>query len=250
MQELEAFEGLLAEGMHAFGLFGLSPDAGKADVRRAWGDLSRKFHPDALQSKKLGHLRERVEQVFAALSEAHMQLADDAQREDLKHLLEMGGGQLRPGQDASAVALAALESEVIAKEADKLLRGGHFKQALENYQRAAQMNPTELDLRAATAWCEYQVSARDEQAGRKAIGSLDAIIQEAPRLARAYYFRGLVMLALGNEDLAIGSFTEAHAIDPRLIDAERQARAIKIRRQNKGKVEDKSRFGLRNLFKK
>lgn len=260
---LESFESKVAQGAHAFDLLGVPLSAGKREVRRVWGDLSRQFHPDALGSKGMGHLRERVGKVFAALSEAQMILSDKDQREKLRAKLERGESPEQSGSDATAMARAAFESEVIAKEADRYLRGHRYAQALEEYERAVKLTPDEPDLLAAIVWCRYNVSAKTRDDAAQAQRALGDVVTGTPKLARAHYFRGLVLKDLGMTDAALLSFAEAYRSDPRLIDAERQARALRASqgvppsgtgdkrstgRSDKG--EAKSKFGLRGLFGK
>ena len=87
---LEVMEKKIESNAHAFAVLGIELDAGKREVKRSFSELSRRFHPDALQSRGLGYLRARVSRVFAALSEAQMVLSDSESRENLKMALEHG----------------------------------------------------------------------------------------------------------------------------------------------------------------
>jgi hypothetical protein len=243
--ELARFEGMLAENAHAFRLFDVPLDATKKQVRHAWGDLSRKFHPDALASRGLDHLRERVSTVFAALSEAHHVLGDASAREKLREQVE-SGDYGKPQSDETARVRAAFESELLAKEGDKLLRANRFDRALERYREATELHGDEPDIQAAIVWCEFQLSAKSSADHSRANARLGDILHEAPNIARAYYFRGFVLAGLGHDPLAIEAFSRAQALDPRLIDAERQARAIRMRRASPA-PSSKGR-GLRGFF--
>ncbi|MCA9650325.1 MAG: DnaJ domain-containing protein [Myxococcales bacterium] len=229
-QELSALEAKVAAGAHAFDLFDLQTDATKRDVRRAWGELSRKFHPDAQRSQGRDYLRERVGAVFAALSEAQQILNDADERAALKEKIERGEHEAtKDGKDATAQAHAVFQSELLAKEGDKLLRVNRFDRALERFLEASRYNPEEPDIQAAIAWCEYQVSGKGPDASRLAHARLTEIIEVAPRLARAQYFLGFVLVDQGNPAAAIDAFGKAAQLDPRLIDAQRQQRALKVR---------------------
>lgn len=228
--ELDALEAKLAKGAHAFELFGIPISAGKRDVRAAWGELSRKFHPDALQSQGRVHLHERVSKVFAALSEAQQLLGDADQRDKLRTAIEKGEHEPnKDGQDATARAHAVFQSELLAKEADKLLRVNRFDRALERYREAARYDADEPDLEAAIAWCEYQLSPKATADAARLQATLAKVIEVAPRIARAHYFLGFVLADLARPNAAVASFRMASQLDPRLIDAERQARAIELR---------------------
>lgn len=252
--ELAALEAKIAAGAHAFALFGLPTAATKRDVRKAWGDLSRKFHPDALGGQGRGHLRDRVGSVFAALSEAQQVLGDADQRDKLRAAVDKGEHQpTKDGQDATARAHAVFQSELMAKEADKLLRANRFDRALDRYREAAKFDPEEPDLMAAIAWCEYQLSPKGPQDARRIETILAQVIEQAPRIARAHYFLGFVQADQGKAHAAMQAFRRAAKLDPRLIDAERQARAIELRAgKPSGSVPEPQglRAGLKGLFGK
>lgn len=229
---LVAMEAKIAAGDHAFAMLGIEIDAGKREIRRAFGELSRRFHPDALQARGLAHLRERVSRVFAALSEAQSTLLDAEKREQLRTAVQHGVNT-QAGADATAMARAAVESDLLAREGDKLLRANRFDRALDQYSRALQLTPDEPDLKAAAIWCGYWLSPRARHDAAAAERSLTVILKDAPNVARAHYFRGLLLKELGQNEPAIAALTRAHDYDPRLIDAERQARALRAMRSKK-----------------
>ncbi|MBX7084374.1 MAG: tetratricopeptide repeat protein, partial [Nannocystaceae bacterium] len=228
LRELGELEARLAKGAHAFDLLGVPLDAGKREIRRAFGDLSRKFHPDAMAARGLLDLRERVGNVFAALSEAQVLLNDETKREQLADAIQRGVSPTQAGADATAMARAAFESEMLAREGDKYLKAGRFDRAQEHYQRALALTKDEPDLRAAAAWCDYNLSSKARADAVRAEKILAEVVTEAPLIARAHYFRGLVLKDLGAVDPAIAALTKAAQLDPHLIDAERQARALRL----------------------
>jgi curved DNA-binding protein CbpA len=241
--KLSRIEEKIANNAHAFDLLEVGLDATKQDIRRSWTDLSRVFHPDALQAKNLGHLRDRVDKVFAALSEAQLLLADADKRKKIKEIIERGGDPSAPASGGASLARAALESEMLGRDGDKLLHSGKFDRALATFEQAAELNPDEADFTAAIVWCRYQLSGKKHDDARDAAATLEQILEDAPNLGRAHYYRGLVLLRMGNEHLALSAFNEAHKVDPKLTDAERQARAIMLRRGKPKKKKKKGFFG-------
>ncbi|WP_434420481.1 DUF4388 domain-containing protein [Nannocystis pusilla] len=226
--ELERLEAAIAGGANAFDLLGLATTADRAQIRAAWHVLSRRFHPDSLPHQGLGHLRERSQAVFAALSEAYQRLSDDAQREQIVALLR--GGQPITRVAAGPSAQQVLESEMVVREGDKLLRAGNFDRALERYRAAAALNPEELEIRAALAWCEYQLAA-DKAAVRDATrAALFEVLARQPRCVRAHYDLGLLSLGSGDDEQALLHFNQVLELEPDSIDAKRQIHAIQLRR--------------------
>ncbi len=242
---LEAIEQKIAGNANAFALLGVELTAGKREIKRAFADLGRRFHPDALTGRGLGYLRPRVNRVFAALSEAQTLLSDADARENLRVAVEKGVAPTS-GADATQMARVAFESDLLARDGDKFLRANRLDRALELYARALQLTPDEPDLRAVVTYCNYGQSARSREDGLYAEKTLAAILKEAPNIARAHYFRGLVLKDLGAIDPAISALSRAIELDPRLIDAERHARALRAQKQE---AQNKGR-GLAGLFGK
>lgn len=242
--ELESIEAKIAKGAHAFELLGITTDAGKREVKRAFGELSRRFHPDALQARGLGALRERVGSLFAALSEAQVTLSDEHKREQLRDAIARGVSVQQSGADATAMARAAFESEVLAKDADKFLKAGRWDRASEMYAQALELTPDEPDLRAAAAFCTYNLSTRSRDDAMRTEKLLAAVLADAPQIARAHYFRGLVLRDLGAVEPAIQALMRAVQLDSRLVDAERQARVLRSSKP----APDKPKTGLRGMF--
>ncbi|MHB8872966.1 MAG: J domain-containing protein [Myxococcaceae bacterium] len=69
------------DGLNHFEVFGLRPGAAPADVKKAFYEASRRYHPDRYFGKNLGSFRARIERIFRRLSEAHQVLTDLPRRE-------------------------------------------------------------------------------------------------------------------------------------------------------------------------
>ena len=254
-QGLAELEAKVAAEANAFELFGLDLDAGRKEVRGVWAELSKTYHPDALEGSGRAGLRDRVEAVFAALSEAYGVLSNKEEREKLRSALELGGS-VKAGEDTSAVVRNAFEAEMIARDADKLLRARQYARAAELFTKAHELSPQDSDIEAALYYASFRNGAGDRQQAELAITQFDKVIEVAPACARAHYFKGLIALGIEEMMQAKTSFAEALKLDPRNVDAERQLRAIRLRErgptQPQAKKDDKkSGFGgLRGLFKK
>ncbi len=59
---------------------GLRGDPSAADIKKAYFDLSKQFHPDRYFGKNLGSFTKRVEEVFRGLKEAYEVLGNDKKR--------------------------------------------------------------------------------------------------------------------------------------------------------------------------
>lgn len=233
---LERLEAAIAGGAHAFDLLGVPIGAERQQLRAAWHMLSRRFHPDGLLHLGLSHLRERSQAVFAALSEAYQRLSDSAQRDQLVALLRTAPAPTTARSGPSSTAQAVLESEVLIREGDKLLRAGGYDRALDRYRKAAAKCPDDLELRAAIAWCEYRL-AGDKPALRDVTrAALFDVLARQPRSVRAHYDLGLLALSAGDDEQALKHFGDVLEIEPEMIDAKRQIHALHLRRSTPDKA--------------
>jgi tetratricopeptide (TPR) repeat protein len=229
-------------------------------VRAAWADLSKTFHPDALEGTGRRALRSRVEPVFAALSEAYGVLSDKDQRQKLREAIAAAGSSVTADDDASVVVRNAFEAEMLARDADKQLRAKQWPRALELFERAHDLSPQDSDIEAALHYSRFRAGTADQAQALATISILEKLVEVQPICARAYYFCALIQLGIEDLQGAKRNFTKASKLDPRNIDAERQLRAIRMRehgptanspQSKEDKDKKKGGFaGLRGLFKK
>ncbi len=68
------------ETKNHFEVLGVKATADTKQIREAFYELSRKFHPDRYFKKNIGSFRARIEHVYRRLSHVHETLADDQKR--------------------------------------------------------------------------------------------------------------------------------------------------------------------------
>lgn len=223
VKKLEALEERICAQANAFSLFELPLTASRSDVRKRWNMLSREFHPDALSHRELENLHSRSQSVFAHLSNAYQILSSKERRTALKAQLESG---IEPGQDAESFVRQSLEAESFARDADRMLKKNQYQKASELYERANELRKDQADVLAGLAWCAYHIGGRTPSAAREAIHALKGIALKHDRCANALYYLGLVYSANADHGPARKAFGQALALNPRLVDAERQLRAL------------------------
>ncbi|AKQ67082.1 TolA protein [Myxococcus hansupus] len=69
------------DSMDHFAVLGLKPGAPAAEVKQAYYNASRRFHPDRYFGKNLGSFRARMERIFRRLTDAHNVLLQPDKRE-------------------------------------------------------------------------------------------------------------------------------------------------------------------------
>jgi len=82
---LVAYYGL--EGKNYYQLLGVDNDADKKEIRSAYFELSRLFHPDSMFGKELGSFKAKMETVFKRLTEAYEVLGRGQRRKEYDEYL-------------------------------------------------------------------------------------------------------------------------------------------------------------------
>jgi tetratricopeptide (TPR) repeat protein len=192
---LASIEASLASSNDPAVLLELSNDADTKAIDRAYEKLSSRFDPAALPADADRDLRERV----AAVAEGLVAIRDAA-RSRRHTLAEMAG--LR------------------------MVREGKLVRALALLDEAAGLGEVGPQVEIARAWCRLHTTARAEADLKRADTTLAAIVAQHPDLAEGFYYRGFVLSGLGKPNEAIAAFRKALELDERLVDAERQLRAL------------------------
>ena len=199
-------------------VLGLKPGAALEEIRAAYFEASRVFHPDRYFGKKLGSFQGRLERVFKRLAEAHATLTDDARRD----AYFKANPRLRVAAAAAAAAAAPVrpptseqdaarkaerrarlarhpylargaQAKTLVDEAQNQLRSGSPERALGLLHKAAQLDPRQQSAAAVRDAAQAQRNAE----------------RAAAELERAHQ-----ALALGDAATAAGAYRSALDLDP------------------------------------
>ncbi|MDY7224770.1 J domain-containing protein [Hyalangium rubrum] len=69
------------EGQDHFALLGVRPGASAEEVKQAFHDFSKRYHPDRFADRNLGTFRARIERIYRRVSEAYSVLSNPERRE-------------------------------------------------------------------------------------------------------------------------------------------------------------------------
>jgi tetratricopeptide (TPR) repeat protein len=229
----------VVESENLFQVLGLSPDAGRDDVKRAYFEAAKRFHPDRLAALGLEAMRHDVEKIFRRAGEAYGTLYDDARRTEYQ--LTMA----KPAEDpeAHAKAVRIVEAEMAFRRGEILFRKNDLAGSIREFEAAVAGNAEEGEHLAFLAWARVCAGQKTHAEARNLLVQATRL---SPRCARAYHYLGLCLKEEGDNDRALGMFRKAHDLDPRLIDAERELRLLTMRREREAQ---KSK-GLFDRFRK
>jgi curved DNA-binding protein CbpA len=143
-----------------FAILGVQPGADPAAVKKAYYELTKRFHPDRYFGKSLGSFKARIERIFKRLTEAQSVLCDPAKRKaylaahpdlapaapaplprrDDPHAAERRARLARHPYLAKRVKF----NELIAKGRE-LIAKGDFAKALSDLSLATQIDPKDAE---------------------------------------------------------------------------------------------------------
>jgi len=210
-----------------FTLLGVPRSATTEEVKNAFLQLAKVFHPDRLPSS-LHPLSPKITAIFEAIREAYETLQVESKRKAYLASLDA------PNQSGPAkTAKAADEAVEALKAGDVLMRKRDFEAAEQEYHRANRLDPKPI-YRAAEAWAIYLDPTRKAEAGAAKQMMTDALRSD-PDCDRALYQLGVIARVEGMIDRAEKYFREALRINPKHVEAAQELRIIEMRKKGSGK---------------
>ncbi|HVP67527.1 MAG TPA: DUF4388 domain-containing protein [Anaeromyxobacteraceae bacterium] len=202
-----------------FARLGLAKTAGPEDVKTAYHQLVRQFHPDKYALPGLADLQPALKDLLASFNEAYAVLSDKNKRAE--YLRQVGAGS------AAATKEAAAAARVDFQKGEACHRTRDYGRARQFFEAAIQGDPR-AEYRAALA---ATILADPKATDR---GRLREILEEAtkdPACDRAQYLAGVVARQDGDDARAERAFRAALKANPGNADAARELRRIEAARQ-------------------
>lgn len=179
MQErILAFEARLDAPYHE--LLGVSPEADRRELRKAYFALSKEFHPDRYFGRELGPFAASLERIFRRLTEAYEMLADPAARQAARDSRAAEAQSRAAAGRAGSPLLLRLRAEREARrlKAKSFFETGMAAAGAERFAEAAAAIRMALAFDPDNAlyrerFAGVQTRAREERA-RKLLAEADA----------------------------------------------------------------------------
>jgi tetratricopeptide (TPR) repeat protein len=184
----EKFERL--EDLDSYALLGVAPNAEASDIKRAYHQAAKAYHPDALARSGLdAEVREKANKVFAEIGKAHAVLSDPERRRDYD--------AVRATRDTDLDANRLAQAETLFRKAEILLQQGNFKGALEFLQPAVDLWPEDYSYQSALGWALYKKPPSEPEA---ALEHLERAQRIDPNDAETEFRLGIVRRSLGRDE--------------------------------------------------
>ena len=213
----------------------VADDAPDPQIQAAYFKLAKAWHPDRLPPE-LAELKPIVSKIFTRYNEAYATLSDPAKRLDYVKSVAQGGGTSEEQEEVQRVVDAAIEFQ----KAEVLLKKNDLAQAEQYAKRAAQADPAQPEYRCVLAWIQAMKRVPEGRTSSfydDIIAIFDDILKTDAMFERCLYYRGVLLKRSGREDKAIRDFRMVVQLNPKNIDAVREVRLFKMRRDKKRKDE-------------
>lgn len=214
--------------MNMYEVLGLQKTATVVEIRSAFLDRARRFHPDQVARSGHADLRPQAERVFARMTEAHSTLSDPQRRAQYDASLSTGG------QSAISQAETVLQAERDYRTGENLLGRGDVAGAEKAFESAVNAAPDEIEYRMMLTWARWlNPATRKEAMLTELVRLLERTAQERPRLARPHLLLGQLWRSRNDPARAEQAFTNVLRIEPGNLDAARELRLLAMRQKKK-----------------
>ena len=187
-----------------YAILGVDRKANAAAIKRAYLQLAKRLHPDAVARQGLDDVKAQANDVFAEITEAHEVLCDLEQRRSYDASLEG-----HSAVDAQQVA----QAESLFRRGEVLMKAGNFAGALPLLEGAVRLWPEEGDYQAALGWTLFKKNPPELERARR---HLERGLALAPRAAQVHFRLHLVLKAEGDTKAAGEALARARALDPKV----------------------------------
>jgi curved DNA-binding protein CbpA len=179
------------KGKDHFEVLGVKRDAPAAQVKVAYFQLAKAYHPDAVAAEAGEEVRKLAAEVFAKVSEAWGVLGDENRKKEYLEELASGG--------PAAVDVARIfEAENTFQLGTLLVKGRKYDEALKKFDEALVLNPDESEFGMWKAWCEFLLAEDRKRAYTASTRSIQQALERNPRCAPGYLFLGQMAKLVGD----------------------------------------------------
>ena len=202
-------------------ILNVKTDASAEEIKESYFELIKKFHPDANMNFP-EDIRVKSERIFAKVTKAYEVLSNEEKRTAYDGKEELGNIREK--------ANSLYEAEIIYTEGEMLLRQRNFSEAEEKFKQAIELNPNEAAYVGIKAWAKYLGAPDKDVVYEDTKNELKKAIDMDQGNAENYYYLASVYKFADNLGSAEKYFTEAIKKDPNYIEAKRELRLLKSRK--------------------
>jgi len=193
-----------------FELLGLAEDATPLMINAAFLAFARRFAPWQFEGDtELRALADKAEEMFLFATRAYALLSDPDQRRSLIHQRRARAAERQaPAEKRFVIKTDLLDPEVQYRKGLELMGAGKLREALTQFEFAADCDSQNGNYRAEAAYCRYLLSPFIPT-GRKSLDELKEAIRIDAQCGLAHFYSGEIQRQLGERDAAEKSLRTA-----------------------------------------
>ncbi|MFA5358685.1 MAG: hypothetical protein WC310_02620 [Patescibacteria group bacterium] len=252
-EDVEAFFARLSpppdDILEVFG-FSLDNMPTEQEVRRAYGEMVKKYHPDGFFQFQDKEILEKTDYIFRIIRGAYERL--DTMQKIIDYQEQAAAGAVKNAK--SQRLQRDLQGIIAFDKAMGCLNYKDYRSAVEFFKIALDINPSDQDRMSYYAWALFKLSLQIKEDAARAVAegrkidnkedfvemqarSRDLLNQAVERNKKtasiAYLFLGHIYLSEGLIEMAETNYHLALARNPNLAEAIRVLRNIDIKRRQK-----------------
>ncbi len=216
---LEALYTKLAGADH-FTVLGVKQDAPGAQIKLAYFQLAKSYHPDAVPADAPPEVKKLCADVFAKVSEAWAILGTDASRAAYIEKLKSGG-------TAEVDVMNIFQAENEFQAGTMLVKARKYDEALRKFEEAMKLNPDEAEFGMWKSWCEFLLSDDKKRKVVAATSAIELELKRNSRCAQGYLFLGQMAKLAGDLALAERQLKRGLEIAPDHGDLQRELKYLR-----------------------
>jgi DnaJ-domain-containing protein 1 len=191
---LQALVAKLAKADH-FEVLGVAQGATGAQIKIAYFQLAKVYHPDAVPTDAPAEARKLAADVFARVSEAWGVLGDDGKRATYLDGLKTGAG-------TEVDVLHIFKAEEAFNAGTLLIKARRYQEALPKLEEAIKLNADEAEFHMWKGWCQFLLSPEKKKAHAGVASAIEAALKRNPHCIAGYLFLGQMAKITGDLNLA------------------------------------------------
>jgi len=208
------------EKLNHFDVLGLKKDANASQVKVAYLQLVKAFHPDTTPADADPQVRPLREKIFARINDANTVLSEESTRKTYLEELESGG-------DEKVDMARIFQAEELFTKACITAKARKYADAIVMFKQAIQLNDTEAEFHAWLAFSEFMAAPDKKTALGPALQGIEKALKLLPRCSPAAQFAGQMYKLLGDNANATKWLKKALELDPKNVEADRELRYMK-----------------------
>ncbi|MGE3973954.1 MAG: response regulator [Bdellovibrionales bacterium] len=203
-----------------FEVLGIPRRSKPIDIKKAYYELSKRYHPDKLPQNVEKNILDLTTYVYSKITAAYNRLIDDEQRANYLKELEVG--------QASKI----MEAERHIEEGKSLLKVGQASKAYEKFKTASTLRPMNSELQLLLIWAQLaalnMTAPKSEETLVQASMALNKILPEDRHNAFYYFVKALYQKHVGDYPSALDNLNHAVSLQPDFIEAKRELNLLQI----------------------